>query len=267
MTFTPPTGPRPEHRHPHSGPPGTSAPNLYGHHIPPYRGYGYPPGPQQFAPPPPKKNRTGLIVIGIVLLLVVGVGVFFGIRALVGDADTASSDTDVTGAGEGSGDVFSPPNKPYSVEIPKGVVKVPPEEDESIPSETDLSLELEGKAQSGGLIKTGTLAGQAAKGTYAEVGEEAAQGYAGQYEGHPDQWGAGAKVDKATIKVGGRDAIEITARFSPNGEADPSIFFQVYFIDPPSGTPILITCDWNTTDTEDIKDACDTLVASFKVTD
>jgi hypothetical protein len=195
----------------------------------------------------------------VVVVVGLGVGGFFAVRALTSDDSAGPGNT------PRSAEVFSPPNKPYSVEIPEGTVKVPPREDKSIPSETDLSLGLNGHVNAGGLIKTGTLSGPAANGTFDAVGEEAAQQYSSQYEDNPDQWGTGATVDKTTTKVGGRDAVKIDARFSPNGDAEPSIYFRVYFIDAPSGPPILITCDWNTDDTADINNACNTLVASFKV--
>jgi hypothetical protein len=215
-------------------------------------------------PPPRKRPSAGLIALVVALsvvhVLALGIGGYFGLKALTG---REVSNEPV--AEEGSGERFSPPGKPYSVEIPNGMVKVPQREDDAIPSETDLSLELEGKVQFGGLIKTGTLSGPAANGTFDAVGEEAAKGYSSQYEGNPDQWGRGASVEKKATKLGGRDAVEITARFSPSGNAEPSTFFRIYFIDPPSGPTILITCDWNSTDTADIEDACETLVASFKI--
>lgn len=266
MTYPPPVGPDPDHRNPHDRPVRTGLSEPYREREAPHMGYRYPPGPEGFGPSPTKRSRAGLVVIVAVLLLGLSVGGFFGVRALTGAEDTNSlSAEEGSRAAEGSGEIFSPSNKLYSVEIPNGVVKVPLREDESIPSETDLSLELEGKVHAGGLIKTGTLSGPAAKGTFDAVAEEAAQKYSGQYEGNPDQWGTGAEVGKKEMKVGGRDAIEVTARFSPSGEPEPSIFFRVYFVDPPSGSPILITCDWNTDDTEDIEGACDSLVASFKV--
>ena len=197
--------------------------------------------------------------IAILVAVVLGLG--------VGGCGSGGED-DAGGGGaapEGSGKVFSPPGKQYTVEIPKGVVEVPTREDRAIPSKTDLSLELEGKVQAGGLIKTGTLSGKAASGTFDAVGAEAARKYASQYEGHPDMWGQGAAVDKKTMKVGGRDAVEVSARFSPSGDAEPSVFFRVYFVEAPAGPPLLITCDWNSSETEDIAAACDTLVASFDV--
>lgn len=203
-----------------------------------------------------KKSKA---VLAVVLILGLGVGGLVGVLALTRGNDSAAQSVK-----ESSGKIVAPPGKPYSVEIPKGMVTVPKRRDTSIPSETDLSLELEGKAYAGGLIKTGTLSGKAATGTFEEVGDAAAQKYAAQYGGHPDKWGKGAKVDKTTIELDGRSAVEINARFSPNGKADPSIFFRIYFVDAPSGSPILITCDWNTNATASIADACDTLVASFK---
>ena len=115
------------------------------------------------------------------------------------------------------------------------------------------------------MVKTGTLSGKARNGAFDEVGEEAARGYSSEYAGHPDVWGKGARVDQKNTKLDGQDAIEINARFSPGGDPEPSTFFRIYFIDPPSGPTILITCDWNSTDTADIESACETLVSSFKV--
>jgi hypothetical protein len=215
-------------------------------------------------PPQRKRSRAGLVAIVVALsavhVLGLGIGGYLGVKALTG-RDNSNEPV----AEKGSGEIFSPPDKPYTVEIPSGMVKVPQREDDAIPSETDLSLELEGKVQFGGLIKTGTLSGPAANGAFDAVGDEAARGYSSQYEGNPDQWGKGASVGKKTTKLGGRDAVEVTAKFSPSGEAEPSTFFRIYFIDPPSGPAILITCDWNSTDTEEIEDACETLVASFKI--
>ena len=228
----------------------------------PGHGYGPPPVRPGVGPPPQKKrSKAGLIALVVLVVLGLGVGGFFAANALTGREDSDGSEGPV--AAEGSGQIFSP-DKPYSVEIPNGVVRIPQRTDHSIPSETDLSLELEGKVNSGGLIKTGTLSGPAANASFDDIGAEAARGYASEYEGHPDRWGKGARVEKRTIKVGGRDAVEISTRFSPDAQAKPSIFFRVYFIDPPSGSTILITCDWNTTETEGIEAACDTLVASFK---
>jgi hypothetical protein len=195
----------------------------------------------------------------VALVLVVGIGGFLGVQALTGGDDATGRSP-----AEGSGEIFSAPDKAYSVEIPEGVVKVPRREDDAIPSKTDLSLELEGKVAQGGLIKTGILSGRAASGTFDEIGEEAAKKYSDQYEGHPDEWGQGAAVEKTTMKLGGRDAVGISAKFAPGGDPEPSVFFRVYFIDAPSGPPILITCDWNTSVTADIAPACDSLVASFK---
>lgn len=230
----------------------------------PYVGYGYPPGPGG-CPPPRRRSKTVLIVFIVIALAGLGIGAFFGVRALMSDEEGGGPRPEGAGAAEGSGEIFSPPGKPYSVEIPTGVVKVPLREDESIPSETDLSLELEGKVQTGGLIKTGTLAGPAADGTFDEVGEEAARGYTEQYEGDRERWGAGAQVDETITKLDGQNAIKIAAKFSPSGNPEPSTFFRVYFIEAPSGPPILITCDWNATVTPDIEGACDTLVASFTI--
>jgi hypothetical protein len=197
-----------------------------------------------------------LLVVALVVVL--GAGGFLGARALTGGGAAGPS------AAEGSGEIFSPPDKAYSVEIPKGVVKVPTRTDSAIPSTTDLSLELEGKVAQGGLIKTGTLSGPAAAGTFDEIGDEAAKKYSDQYEGHPDEWGQGAAVDKKTITLGGRHAVAVSAKFAPSGTPEPSVFFRVYFVDAKSGPPILITCDWNASVTADIATACDTLVASFK---
>jgi hypothetical protein len=211
---------------------------------------------------PPRRSHARPLAILVALLLAAGVGGLVGVNAF--------SEDDGSGAGaarEGSGKPFSPPSGRYRLEIPTGVVEVPPpSEDEAIPSEIDLSLELEGKVNQGGVIKTGTLSGPAARGTYDAVGAEAARKYSDQYEGHPDQWGSGAEVDDRATKIGGRDAIEITTKFSPGGDATPSVFFRIYFVDAPSGPPLLITCDWNTSVTEDIAAACETLVSSFDVT-
>jgi hypothetical protein len=226
--------------------------------------HGYSPG-AAGSVPARSRSRAGVLVIVVGLLLGAAVAVFLGVQAFAGAKDSPG-DGSPGGVAEGSGEFFSPPNKPYRVEIPPGMVRVPLREDRSIPSETDLSLELDGKVQAGGLIKTGTLSGQAATGTFDAVGEEAARAYADQYEGDPEQWGTGAKVDKDELKVGGRNAVEITARFSPSGKPEPSTYFRVYFVDAPSGPPILITCDWNVDVTADIEGACDTLVASFQVT-
>lgn len=260
MTFPPHPG---SHPNPSTNGPLRTGPAPHRQPGAPYAGYvGYPAGPQGYVPPP-KKSKTGLVIIVIVVLLGVGVFGFLGAQALA-DRDSAfSGDSDPAAAG--SGETFAPPGKPYTVEIPTGLVKVGNREDDSIPSETDLSLELEGKVGSGGLIKTGTLSGPAADGSYQEVGEEAARKYAGQYEGHPDLWGTGAKVDKETTTVGGRNSIRISARFSPSAKPDPSTFFRIYFVEPPSGPTILITCDWNKADTAEIGSACDILVALFKV--
>jgi hypothetical protein len=241
-------------------------PAVFGHGVPqPTVGYPNPMGPAGFKPTPPgppKKSRAGLIILVAVLVVVLGVGGFFGVRALT------SNDSGSTG-GAGSGEVVSPPGKPYTVEIPTGVERIAPHKDSSIPSDTDLSLVLPGKAGDGGMIKTGTLAGPAATGRFDEVGLEAAEGYSHEYEGHPDDWGTGARVDHTMTTLGGQDAVRVDVRFSPDGDPTPSIFFRGYFINPPlPGSPaILITCDWNTTSgTEPIQHACATLVASFKIT-
>ena len=260
-----PQGPQVPGRPPYSG----SGYSRSAGYPPSGPGYGPPPGWTGFGPPPKKGPRPGvvavLVLLAVVLVLGFGVGGIFGVRALRG-ADDANGPDDGNGraAEEGSGEIFSPAGKPYRVEIPKGVVKVPLRKDNSIPSETDLSLELEDKVHFGGEINIGTLSGPAENGTFDAVGEEAARGFSSQYEGHPDQWGTGARVDKKITKLGGRSAVEIAAKFSPSGKARPSTFFRIYFIDPPSGPTILITCDWNTTDTADIEDACDSLVASFR---
>lgn len=215
-------------------------------------------------PPPRRGSSVGLValVVALSVVHVLGLGVagYFGMNALTGRDESNEPVAEAA-----SGEVFSPPGKPYTVEIPSGMVKVPQREDRAVPSETDLSLELEGKVQFGGLIKTGTLAGPAANGAFDVIGEEAAKGYASEYEANPDQWGTGASVEKRTTKLGGRDAVEIAAKFSPSGDAEPSVFFRVYFIDPPSGPTILITCDWNAQDTADIEEACEALVSSFKI--
>lgn len=207
----------------------------------------------------PKRRRLGLVVIVVVAVLGAGAGVF----AILGGPTRTVAGEPV--ALRGAGERFSPPNKAYSLEIPAGVVKVPPREDASIPSHIELSLELDGKVNDGGVIKTGILAGPAATGSYAEVGDEAAQKYASQYDSHPEMWGTGATVEKKTLRVGGKDAVEIDAQFSPSGKPEPSTFFRVYFVDPFNGPAILITCDWNTSDTSGIREACDSLVASFTV--
>lgn len=262
MTFSPPPGQDPYRPHNQYGQPGPHTP-LAGAYpspaaYPTAPNHGYPMGTAGFEPPTPKQSKAGLIALIVLLVLGLGVGGFFGVRALTGD------DSDSSGAAAGSGEIFTPPGKPYSVEIPKGMAKVPPRRDGSIPSQTDLSLELDGNTTGGGLIKTGTVSGSIASGTYDSLGAEVERRYAGQYEGHPEKWGKGAKVERKTKKVGGRNAVEISARFSPTGKAEPSIFFRVYFIEPPSGPTILITCDWNSNGTQDIEPACDTLVASFQ---
>lgn len=206
-----------------------------------------------------RRWRVGRVVLAVVVVLGAAAGVF---AILDGPTRTVAGEPV---AQRGSGERFSPPGGSYSLAIPQGVVKVSPREDPSIPSHIELSLKLGGKVGYGGVIKTGILAGKAATGTYAEVGEEAARKYSGQYGGHPDMWGTGAKVEKKTTRVGGKDAIEIDAQFSPSGDAQPTTYFRIYFIDPPTGSALLITCDWNTTDTGGIRDACESLVSSFKV--
>jgi hypothetical protein len=260
VTVEPSKDHRPGHGHP-AGPGGPTGPTGWG------------------TPAPRTKAGAGLVTLLVVLVVALGLGLglggFFGVTAVTRAGDASGSDAtrpDTTGPdaedrpAAGSGERISPPNKPYSVEIPAGMVKVPQRKDSAIPSETDLSLELEGKVQFGGLIKTGTLSGPAADASYDVIGKEAAEGYADEYEGHPDLWGTGAKVASRTTKLDGRDAVEITARFSPSGDPEPSTFFRIYFVDPPSGPTILITCDWNATDTADIEPACESLVASFAVT-
>ena len=102
-------------------------------------------------------------------------------------------------------------------------------------------------------------------GTYEQVGRAASQDYADQYEGHPDLWGTGASVETGTVEVADRDAIEINARFSPSGDAEPSTYFRIYFVEAPSGPPLLVTCDWNVDQTAAIDAACTDLVASMEV--
>jgi hypothetical protein len=194
-----------------------------------------------------------------VLVLGLGIGGFFGVRALTNG---------------GSGEIFTPTHKTYSVEIPKGMVQtrklpLPP----PIPSETDLHLELRGKVGDGGAIQTSIVSGALATQTYEEAGSWYAQRTKNQYEGDPEKWGTGAKVDRTLTKVGGRDAVEINGRYSAIGHGtddpadEPVRFFRVYFVDAPSGAPILIECDWNTRHgTEAIEDACGKLAASFKFT-
>jgi hypothetical protein len=210
----------------------------------------------------PKRRRPRLAVIVIIAVVVVLAAVVAAVTIFGGPTRTVAGEPVAL---RGSGERFSPPGGSYSLEIPTGVVKVPPREDDSIPSYTELSLELDGKVNYGGVITTGILAGPAATGSYAEVGEEADRKYSGQYGGHPDLWGTGAKVEKKTTRVGGKDAVEIDAQFSPGADPEPSTFFRIYFVDPPTGSALLITCDWNTSDTSGIRDACDSLVASFKV--
>lgn len=115
-----------------------------------------------------KRPGTGLVVIlvvvGIVLVLGLGVGGYLGFQALTASDDNPTGQAAV----EGSGEIFSPPSKPYSVEIPEG------------------------------MVKTGTLSGKARNGAFDEVGEEAARGYSSEYAGHPDVWGKGARVDQRT---------------------------------------------------------------------
>lgn len=249
--------------------PGNPSPYLHSARQPragSYPGHPYPPSPAGLGPPPnpppnppPRNSKGKLAIVGAVLALGLSVGGFLGVRTLTGAEAGGSSE-------DGSGEVFSPPDKPYSVEIPQGVVEVSPRKDSSIPSETDLSLALPGKIGAGGLIKTGTLSGPAAHGTFDEIGQEAANGYSSEYEGHPDVWGSGAKVEQQTTQLDGRDAVEIAAQYSPDADPTPSVFFRIYVVDPPSGPAILITCDWNTHSTQDIQAACDTLVASFTIT-
>jgi hypothetical protein len=227
-------------------------------------GYRYPPGP---AGPQPQKSKTGLVVaLILVLVLVLGVGGFFGVRALTGP--------DVT---KGSGEIVSPPGKGYSVEVPQGMVNSPRPSfiPKSIPSETDLYLQLKGKEGDGGVVQTGTVSGEEANLTYEELGAEATRFYTAQYEGHPEKWGQFAQVDQQLTKVGGRDAVQVDGRFSditgvvgdPDPADGPTTFFRIYFIDAPSGPPLLIECDWNNIHgTEAIDAACTTVVRSFKVT-
>ena len=207
----------------------------------------------------PRRRRLGLVVLAVVVVLAAAGSVF----AILGGPTRTVAGEPIPA--RGTGERFTPQTKAYSLEIPRGVVKVSPRKDTSIPSYTELSLELAGKVGYGGVIKTGILAGPAATGTYAEIGDEAARKYSGQYAGHPDMWGTGAKVEKKTTQVGGKDAVEIDAQFSPSGDAQPTTYFRIYFVDPPTGSALLITCDWNSTDTGGIRDACDSLVGSFKV--
>ena len=175
-------------------------------------------------------------------------------------------DPDVSSASAADpGRTFVPDDASYRLVVPDELVDVPAEADTSIPSRADLTLELEGKVGQGGAIRVSRLSGRAASGTFEQVGEAAAEGYDDQYEGHPDLWGAGATVRTEAVQVGGRDAVEINAGFSPSGEPEPSTFFRLYFVDAPSGAPLLVTCDWNATETAAIDAACDDVVESLEV--
>jgi hypothetical protein len=240
--------------------------------APPTPGYGYPPGPPGFRPPN-RKSRAGVSVLIVALVVGVGVGGFFGIRALTSDDDTGSPIAGRPGAPsdspiEGSGEVFTPPDgKPYSVAIPEGMFQGENVADDSIPSDIDLTLFISGKVADGGKITTGTLTGQAADATYKEIGQEAFETYTASYENSPgNMWGENAAVDMEEIQVGGQDAIVVDTAFSSKAEAENSHFFRLYFIDPPSGPVLLVTCDWNKEKTAEIPDICDSVVSSFEVT-
>jgi hypothetical protein len=242
---------------------------------PEHRPYGLTPGFR----PPNRKSRVGVGVLIVALIVGVGVGGFFGIRALTGDDDTESltargSETTAKALGgssdspiEGSGEIFTPPDgKPYSVEIPAGMVQGENVPDDSIPSDIDLTLLISGKVGNGGKITTGTLADKAADATYREIGQDAFETYTASYENAAgNMWGENAVVDMEETEVGGQDAIVVNTAFSPKAEAENSQFFRVYFIDPPSGPVFLITCDWNKEKTAEIPDICDAVVSSFEV--
>jgi hypothetical protein len=199
-----------------------------------------------------------VVIIAMVMVLVAGVG-YFGIRTALN--------------GEG-GETFTPPHRTYSVVIPDGMVQaskllLP----RTIPRETDLKLELVGKVGDGGAIQTSIVSGELADQTYEQIGSWYFQLTKNQYEGDPKNWGTAAKVDGKRTKVGGRDAFEINGRYSgirivPDDPPNvPVRFFRVYVVDPPSGAPILIDCDWNTrSGTEAIEDRCADIAASFTFT-
>jgi hypothetical protein len=222
------------------------------------------PGWPGFGAPLPKKSRAWIVVL-VVVLAVGAVGGYFGVRALSDDdsGDSASAG-EPTGAAEK--DVFTSSDKAYSVEIPAGVVRIDPTEDDSIPSDIDLSLAMPDPTV-GGMIRVGTLAGEAADGTYDEVADEAEQKYTNQYGRNPEKWGTGAAVERRDFEIDGRKAAEVSARFSRDAEPEPSAFFRVIFIEPPSGPALLITCDWNDEGARDLEQACESVVDSFTVTD
>jgi hypothetical protein len=199
-----------------------------------------------------------VVVIAMVMVLVAGVG-YFGIRAA----------TD----GEG-GETFTPPHGAYSVVIPAGMVQAPKLALPSrITSKNDLHLELVGKVGDGGAIGMSIVSGEFADQTFDQIGSWYFQLTKNQYEGDPAKWGTAAKVDGKRTKIGGRDAFEINGRYSgiwivPDDPPDvPVRFFRVYVVDAPSGSPILIDCDWNTRGgTEAIEDRCTDIAASLRFT-
>ncbi len=79
---------QPQYGQPQYGQPQYGQPSQSAYGQPPQQPYGQYPGGPPFAPPPPRKSRTGLIiglVIGVVLLLGIGVGGVLLLPKLTGD--------------------------------------------------------------------------------------------------------------------------------------------------------------------------------------